>query len=292
MITGEIIQSLCQVYCGTDADFSIYNRERTPRNLNLYRVTGKWDNPTMIFCYGDRLELFIEKAALCMNPFVLVTHNSDKNITATYIEFLNNPKLIFWHAQNVMVDHPKLGGLPIGIANSTWPHGNLTLLNKIRCKEIQKNYDFYFYFSISTNYNERNRCYEQIRNKGLVFGRQLSFEPYLHTLASYKYAICPPGNGVDCHRIWECFYLNVIPIVKRSVFTEKLAIILPCILLDDWNDFNEKQLLLAYVLPSYSSKLDIEHIKYCLVHNIDYFSVDHTKSGGIGLDNIGTSTFE
>jgi hypothetical protein len=191
-----------------------------------------------------------------------------------------------------MFHHPKLGGLPIGIANSTWSHGNLNVLHTIKSKNVSKCSDIYFYFGINTNYNERNSCYEIIRNKGLIFGKQLSFEPYLETLATYKYAICPPGNGVDCHRMWECFYLNVIPIVKRSVFTEKMASILPCVILNDWIDLDIQQLLSTYVPPTYSNKLDIAHIKYCICNNIDYFSVCSTNSEGICLDNIGASTLE
>ena len=36
-------------------------------------------------------------------------------------------------------------------------------------------------------------------------------------LSSYKFALSPEGNGIDCHRTWECLYLGVIPIVKKSV---------------------------------------------------------------------------
>ena len=36
-------------------------------------------------------------------------------------------------------------------------------------------------------------------------------------LSYYKFAICPEGNGVDCHRIWECIYLGVVPIIIDSI---------------------------------------------------------------------------
>ena len=56
-------------------------------------------------------------------------------------------------------------------------------------------------------------------------------------LASYKFAISPEGNGIDCHRTWECLYLGVIPIVKNSnpmsYFKE-----LPILFVDDYSCIN------------------------------------------------------
>lgn len=282
IISGEKIQSLCDVYCGTESDFSIYNRSRTPKNTDLNTITQPWDNPTKIYCYGDSIDKFISLLPLIKNNFIFISHNSDKNITAEYLEFLNSPKLLFWHAQNVMFNHPKLGGLPIGIANSTWPHGNIDILTKVQTI-LPKTNDFYFYFSMHTNWSARSSCRDILSTKGLSFGTSQQFEPYLESLASYKYAICPPGNGIDSHRIWECYYLNVIPIVKRSIFTERLAAILPCIVLDDWTDFNAEQLISSYAPPPYSEKLDLAYIQQCIDTNTDYFS---------GADNNGASTFE
>lgn len=287
IITGERIQSLCDVYCGAAYDFSIYNRAITSKNLVLQTIVEPWDNPKKIYCYGDSIDTFISILPHVQNDFIFVSHNSDTNITSKYQDLLNHPKLLFWHAQNVMLNHPKLGGLPIGIANSTWAHGNLNTISNIMANKSQKIYDFYFYFSIDTNRAERKPCHDQLVQKGLIFGKTLRFEPYLATLAAHKYAICPPGNGVDCHRIWECYYLNVIPIVKRSVFTEKLSSILPCVLLDDWSMFNAKILLDSYIEPCISSfdKLTLDYIRYCIDNGYDYFH-------GSGEDNMGPSTLE
>ena len=38
----------------------------------------------------------------------------------------------------------------------------------------------------------------------------------MEDLSKHKFCISPPGNGVDCHRTWECLYLGVIPIVEKS----------------------------------------------------------------------------
>jgi len=272
MITGELIQSLCDIYCGIEADFSIYNREQGTKNVDLHHIIDVWNNPYLIYCYGDRISLFIEKSKFIQNPFVLITHNSDVNMTETYASLLAHPKLLFWHAQNVLYCHPKLGGLPIGLANRTWPHGNLSIMEQVRSRSIQKTKGIYFYFLIRTNPGERQSCYNALVKKGLVFGTQQNFRSYLETMASHKYAICPPGNGVDCHRLWECYYLGVVPIVKRSIFTEKVASIFPCILVDDWNELDTNHLLETYKEYIVSNKLELDNIRECIANHVDYFT--------------------
>jgi hypothetical protein len=99
----------------------------------------------------------------------------------------------------------------------------------------------------------------------------LSFEKYLTTLASYKYAICPPGNGVDCHRIWECLYLGVIPILLHSVFSEQLSKSFNCIVLKSWDDFDMETLINNYTEPQISDKLTMSRIKDCINNNVKFF---------------------
>jgi len=45
--------------------------------------------------------------------------------------------------------------------------------------------------------------------------------------------VCPRGNGIDCHRVWETLYLGRVPIIKKEramrYFEE-----LPIVFLDDW----------------------------------------------------------
>ena len=182
---------------------------------------------------------FIKILPYLQNKFILVSHNSDEMIDEKYLTILEYPKLIQWYAQNIMIRHPKLELIPIGIANSMWPHGNLTTFQRVINTRSSKTKQIYFYFSLKTNQEERSECKLALEKKGLTFENpQPSFELYLRHLSTYKYAICPPGNGVDSHRIWECYYLGVIPIVKRSVFTELLSKQIHCLILDSWSDFN------------------------------------------------------
>ena len=75
--------------------------------------------------------------------------------------------------------------------------------------------------------------------------------------------VCPRGNGIDCHRVWEVLYLGRVPIVKREramrYFEE-----LPILFIDDWNhlrniDFIEDQYL--QVKTHQTRMLDIDYWK-------------------------------
>jgi hypothetical protein len=262
MISGERIQELCDVYCGLLSDFE-YNpriRIQTEKHLHLDRISEPWKNPRVIFCYTHRLDEFMQILPFIENEFILVSHNSDGNVTEKYLPLVQDPKLVFWHAQNVLFNHPKLGSLPIGIANSMWPHGNQEIISDVIAKNHTKTHSVFFNFSVHTNPSERIPCYEALKDR-LVWQPTVGFQEYLETMATYKYAICPPGNGIDCHRIWECIYLGVIPILLRSPFSEKLNARFPCIRLDTWNNLEVNILLEKYLPPTYSMKEVVDCIK-------------------------------
>lgn len=261
MITGERIQELCDIYLGLPEDFRWNPRIRpqATKHKDLASITGLWPNPPTLFCYSHRLPLLIEKLPFFKNPFVLVSHNSDEQITDKYRIIADHPSLIAWYAQNVLFEHPKLHWIPIGIANSMWEHGALSVFE--RPLPAIKSKDIYFYFNTGTNRAGREPCRQEVEQKGLSFGSTLPFQAYIGDLAAHKYAICPPGNGVDCHRFWECFYLGVIPILKRSYFTEQVAKQFQCILLDNWSDLSIETLLREYRSPPFYPRLTIDHLK-------------------------------
>ena len=66
---------------------------------------------------------------------------------------------------------------------------------------------------------------------------------YEHTNKSI-YALCPPGEGVDTHRFWECIYLDTIPIViKTNTAFDKVYSVFPCLSVDSWEEITEEYLL-------------------------------------------------
>ena len=69
---------------------------------------------------------------------------------------------------------------------------------------------------------------------------------YRRILLNYMFVICPEGNGIDTHRLWEALYLKTVPIIEKnkiSNFIKKAN--LPVLILDKWSDlskYDEKKL--------------------------------------------------
>ena len=62
-----------------------------------------------------------------------------------------------------------------------------------------------------------------------------SNKEYWSQLASSCFAISPAGNGIDCHRIWECLYLRTVPIVLKHEALEQFKH-LPILFVDSWEE--------------------------------------------------------
>lgn len=237
-VSGEKIQQLCPVYCGETSDFmrNPVIACETHKHWSLEAWTESWDNPSLLFCYSNCLPVFQSKRHLLQNPYVLVSHNEDTNITEDFLPLCEDPRLQRWFAQNVCILHPKLSFLPIGLANAMWPSGGDRWISEVRSLGIPKQEDLYVYFSLYTNPSVRLLCKEALERNGILFGSQQPYPECLLTLAQHRFAICPEGNGTDCHRIWECYALGVIPIVLCSIHKQLLLAEFPCILVDSWED--------------------------------------------------------
>jgi len=249
IITGEKCQQLCDIFLGNIEDFH-YNpviRNQTSKHILFNNINDDFDNPYKIFCYSHLIPLLSEKIQFFKNKFVLITHNSDFDIynTEQVQKILNNSNLVKWYSQNVCFEHSKLNILPIGFANSMWPHGNLSLfdddlfINSLS----QKSKKVYFNFSINTNISQREICYEQLKDK-LEWIPNVSPLENLNRLKQYEFCICPEGNGVDTHRLWEALYRGLTPIVERDNWWRSLESMFPQVLsIDSWEKSEIEHLL-------------------------------------------------
>lgn len=216
-----------------------------------------------IFVYTHILNFFLTQILPQIeHPITLITHNSDAGITSEYIQYIESEKITKWYCQNRYISHPKLISLPIGLANSQWPHGNQEMLRKIVDENYQKNNLVFKNFDIGTNYSNRIICDNLTNANGIYMSQHTTNENYWKQISASNYVIAPHGNGVDSHRIWECLILKTIPIVQYhecfSQFTN-----LPILFIDDWKyvtrDLLQEQLL---NLQSKMCNLDILNINY------------------------------
>jgi len=262
IITGKKIQNLCDYYIGTNDDFNFNPiiRNQTPKHINIdnYNIEIiKKLKVNNIFCYTHLIdgEIANFNNERCINnlknisiilsnistKFNIIFHNSDgsfKNEHKSLLQISNVNKIF---TQNLSIEsEDRIIPLPIGIANSMWRHGNLNIWKQILETNslVNKSKSIYFNFNINTNTVKRKKCYDIITSKTIPNLPNTDYLNYLTILSSYKFAICPEGNGLDTHRFWECLYLKVIPICLKNHITEYYSKNFPIVLLDDWNELN------------------------------------------------------
>ena len=71
----------------------------------------------IIYTHSMYVKQLFEEIVGHLEKFVVITHNGDNNIDGTYVVPGN---VIHWFAQNVIIDHPRIEALPIGLENNMW----------------------------------------------------------------------------------------------------------------------------------------------------------------------------
>jgi hypothetical protein len=250
IVSGEKLQLISGLTLGYLYDFNNPFILENSGNMEFvdFRCIREYNNPKIMFCYGhriDELSLHIDKF---QNPFVLLSHNSDFNITDCLCvnTILNCKKLVMWYSQNVEYIHKKIHFLPIGIANQMWEHGNLSIFENL--KFVKKDRNVYMSFKVATNFEARSLCLNLL-TPTIDFLPIIGPSENIKLLQRYKFCVCPEGNGLDTHRLWEALFVKTVPILLRSKFSENIQMTtkLPMILLDSWEELDVKK------MPDYES---------------------------------------
>lgn len=212
------------------------------KNTNCKYVIIKRDEPIpsdvhnarSIFVYMHGVDMFIERVLPLLNhKFTLMSHNSDWGVDKKYRPLLDDDRIVEWYAQNIAYIHPKLKPIPIGIANSQWPHGNFKNIQKVINCNNSKTELVYNNFNCSTSPGNRVHVQQALNRNNIPTNLPVNNATYLQELSRSKFCICPYGSGYDSHRVWEALYLGSIPVVPNGpVFNYKN---LPLLKVDNWN---------------------------------------------------------
>ncbi len=194
--------------------------------------------------------------------FILITPNTDNGgdnpQPGPFDDLRNDNKLAAWFLQNIDRDAcDKLFPIPIGIANTTYVHGNISNLdhyiNIALTKPIAERSTFaYVNFTDNTNPHERTPCRHYFNQQPWVTIRfPGNHSDYLADLANAKFVVSPRGNGLDTHRTWEALLMGCYPIVKSS-YLNPLYEDLPVVIVNEWQEVTEA--LLEQKLSEFSSQ--------------------------------------
>lgn len=192
----------------------------------------------IVFVRSFFLEDFFKKVhPFIKNKYILISHGDDTNITAVYKKYLDD-KIIHWFAQNLLLFHPKITPIPIGLISRFRNQENTVIKNIEKNKRQPKNPRIFCCFSMNSNI-VREKIFGMLKDYPQAYGIRNYIETSIYTqeLGSSKLTVSPPGFGIDCHRTWEALYLGVTPIVEKntsSLFFKEIGI--PLIILERWED--------------------------------------------------------
>jgi len=151
--------------------------------------------------------------------------------------------------------------LPLGLTNNTNEtklhrlFGNTShLLDAHESTTLLSNFNgkIYANFTSNTNFRKRNGLLNLIKNMdNIVYGKiELTNQGrirYLQNLRTSSFVLCPEGNGIDTHRLWETLYMGGIPIIIRNNHLPCVLDQLPVLQINTWSEIlNSNFLELAW----------------------------------------------
>ncbi len=178
----------------------------------------------IIFSNTDFIEYLFKKLRNIENlkNLKLITQWSDMTIGEQAFSLKPN-SISNWYGVHIDYEHNNLKPIPLGLSGE---YSNKNLTPKYFQKNEYENHDkknlLYINFQKNTNDTERSKITDIFENLEWVKIDQpnLQLDKYLNEIKSSYFVLCPFGNGIDTHRLWETLYAGSIPIIKKHVSYE------------------------------------------------------------------------
>ncbi|CAI4221238.1 unnamed protein product, partial [Auanema sp. JU1783] len=215
-VSGDFFRSI--------SNFVIYTEKQAYQLIHTYKI----ENGSIIFIEPSLLWAVREFQLRNRNFYILITHDNDLSVPGNFRHYLDDPYLIRWFGQNTDYRHPKLEGLPIGIANAHWVHGNQERLLRIG-KEKKSTAEIFkgLFVGFMADTDIRRKPLKDYfcsgyHNWTYCVKTRTSVEDYLRKIGTMQFVLSPRGNGLDCHRTWESIAMGAIPVVETSTLDDML----------------------------------------------------------------------
>ena len=190
-----------------------------------------------------------------MNSEILVNGHSDFEINQSLAHVLslkNKPNFIYSINSNNSAKNTL--GLPLGITNDCMDSelhkilGNLDMMKELYLEKIKNKEESRKNLVLlninKTTHSERSYVFNKFTKEPYVTLSlpDVSMEgrrKYLIDIKEHDFVLCPRGNGVDTHRLWETLYMERIPIViYEDVHASFIG--LPILFINSWDEINEE----------------------------------------------------
>ena len=182
---------------------------------------------------------------------ILLVGHSDIPTTQIQSQILKFFGVIKFYGTNILSDQFFSFSIPLGLTNDCDDSplhrlfGDNSLLLAASLVADFPNYfspNLYVNFSASNNRGERGILLKEISKlpkeyKIIVNDPDFTTSgrvKYLADCRTINFVLCPEGNGVDTHRLWETLYMGGVPIIKRNPIMTPLVDHLPVVQVDSW----------------------------------------------------------
>ena len=161
-------------------------------------------------------------------------------------------QIAHWFSTNVQATHERLSALPLGLANS---YCEITLKAPLIAAHsrpfAERSRWLYLNFRTTSNPLAREPVLQHFRglkNADWVTVREagLDFRGFMDEMTSHRFVLCPPGNGVDTHRLWEALYSRTIPVALAHPSTNAFRD-LPILFVEDFRKLTRDFLAAEFV---------------------------------------------
>lgn len=268
------------------------------RQLFHYDWTNLKDRCTVYIC-SSAIPVFATVINQLPCKIILVSGDCDEccpmelfPTKKDFDDFVENERILHWFSQNLIMDHPKMTKIPIGLdyhtmtSSDIWGKSISPLEQEKQLLDL-RNHSFSFseripkiysnfHFSLSTKFaQDRRDALAQIPTH-LIYYEPTKIERYesWKHQCGYTFVASPHGNGLDCHRTWEALCLGCIVIVKKSALDELYGE-LPVLIVGEWSDICEN--LLLETIKHFQTR-DFNYTKLTLNYWMDKISMAHDNA--------------
>ena len=214
-------------------------------NLNLLEERRLVAKPELfpkyvkIFIKTDLIPHSLDFLKRIPNKYHLLTGASDICITKNrelVSEIFNQTNIASWVGNNLEEIHPSMLSIPIGFTRTGYEEDWDSLLNFK--KKIPKEINILLTWMGDTSIERnivRDLAYKTNSKRIFIQNSKLEYKDYVELLKKSHYVICPEGNGIDTHRIYETIFADAVPIVLNSPLW-RMHRNLGCLIVNKWSD--------------------------------------------------------
>jgi len=241
-------------------DFKFVQDDMINQDKYLDIIKKNKDN----LCYIKTDYFILNRKFIWRNKLHPDDNDTRQNVLVGHSDYAIDNKVIEKHkfktwfvVNNFTTNLPNVYSLPMGIQNSSLDTpihhiiGRTDLFFKVNQKEKELKNLVYMNINISTYPVERQYVYNKFcKYDWVTIGKMAitvdSLMKFFEDIYNHKFCLCPRGNGLDTHRLWESLYLKTIPIVIYHDNYKDMTD-LPILFINSWDEITKEFLEQKYI---------------------------------------------